>query len=371
MSPKKAAKKEEDDDDSMIEVLNTCDANVFGEAVQMLNEKEDMVAKNPRCGSAESIRRGKGSVTVLTLINDACQCPRYESKLSSDQLVSLVLSVDGKLSDPHAKACVEHARNTNDVFTLVVHCYAWEKIIRDVICGSAHGLLAKGTKHELYKNLAACYFNNHANEEMITEYHHALSSDLSTLEYSHVAMPIRMMLIETHDMRMLKFHPREQLIRRFLMELSIADFEEIHNWIESRDLGMSEADVSVLCLITKTHIACELTLFQLFQFIVRTANNSANASGEVLGRMFHAIRQFYVTKFLTIRYPHARRDANVQHICQLIMYQLVKREKAILQEVVGDGMSAPRGRPGSVKRKLSGSGSTKKAKGGKPEKSSK
>lgn len=44
--------------------------------------------------------------------------------------------------------------------------------------------------------------------------------------------------------------------------------------------------------------------------------------------MFYVVRQFCISKFLSKCYPNAPEDVNVQNVCKLIMYQLVKREKA-------------------------------------------
>ena len=103
---------------------------------------------------------------------------------------------------------------------------------------------------------------------------------------------------------------------------------------------------------------------QLYEYFTRTASSVGIESGEVSGRMFYVLRQFCVTNFLVTCYPEAPEDVTVQNICQLIMYQLVKREKALLEEEESLNVATPLVRP-TLKRKPSSGSRKGKAKGSK------
>ena len=95
-------------------------------------------------------------------------------------------------------------------------------------------------------------------------------------------------------------------------------------------------------------------------YFTRAAFSGGNAGGEVTGRLFCVVRQFFVTKFLTTCYKDAGDDVNAQNVCQLILYQLVKREKALQdEEEQAQKTSTPVAKP-ALKRKQSSGGSRKK-----------
>ena len=104
---------------------------------------------------------------------------------------------------------------------------------------------------------------------------------------------------------------------------------------------------------------------KLFEFFTRAAFAGGYGSGEVSGRVFYVLRQFCITKFVNTCYPEAPEDVNVRNICQLIMHQLVKREKAVQEEECDDddAVSTPNVKP-TLKRKQSSGSRKSKPKSG-------
>lgn len=251
MSPKKAGvaavKKEVEDDDGLSEYLSNYDDNVLNRAVAMLNERESTGTKPSRGG--DSFKKTKETVNVVSIVRFSTKSPRYGSKLSPEMLLGLIASSDGKVSDPHAKVYVDSAKNNNDILTIVPHSYAWDRILRDTVSKEPHISLTKETKDELIGNLIKLYGNNYTNASCIAAYHVAITSDTCAYEYSYIPKPIRMMLIDTIDVRMLKSHPRKTLIKRLLMDLDTEIFAEMFAWLQCPDLGMTDVEVRSTCFV--------------------------------------------------------------------------------------------------------------------------
>ena len=243
MSPKKACVKQEekdDDDVNFCKMLNNYRDNALGKAVALLDKKERSSKSVPRSiGSNDLFRRTKESLSVYSIMLDSLTGIRCGSNLSAEMLTNLVIGQDAKLFDPHAKV----QGNSNDIFAVVPHAWAWEKILSSIMSGEDGASVADGEKDELLRDLVRAHGNKCANVEAIVNYYEAITTDACALECSYVAKPIRIILLEASDLRMLKFHPRRVLIKRLLMELSANEFSEMFEWLKCPELEMNGIEV--------------------------------------------------------------------------------------------------------------------------------
>ena len=118
----------------------------------------------------------------------------------------------------------------------------------------------------------------------------------------------------------------------------------------------------LICYVDYYRKLTTISCLKLYEFFACVALSGGIESGEVSGRMFYVLRQFHVTNFLETCYPEAPEDANAQNICQLIMHQLVKCEKALQDKEESLNVATPLVRP-TLKRKPSSGSRKGKAKG--------